>query len=60
VNKKQATPSTPVEVKFASRHTFTTAEVIQFGEDGSPSTKKIKPGNIPLMVSDRIVVLHLK
>jgi hypothetical protein len=61
VNKKQATPSTPIEVTLASRHTFATAEVIQFGEDGSPSTKTIKPGaNIPLIVSDRIVVLHLK
>jgi hypothetical protein len=61
VNKKQATPSTPVQVTFASRRTFATAEVIQFGEDGSLSTKKIKPGaSIPLMVSDRIVVLHLK
>jgi hypothetical protein len=61
VNKKQATPSTPVQVAFASRRTFATAEVIQFGEDGSLSTKKIKPGaSIPLMVSDRIVVLHLQ
>ena len=61
VNNKQVTASTPVQVTFTTHREFATAEVDQFGADGSIRVTKVRPGrSIPLTVSEHMLVLRLK
>jgi hypothetical protein len=61
VNNRQVAASTPVPLTFKTHRVFTTAEIDQFGPDGSISKTKVRPASsIPLTVSERILILRLK
>lgn len=61
VNKREETPSTPVQIRVASTRAFSSVDEYQFDSDGEVKNSSIKPSaSIPLTVSEKLLVIRLK
>lgn len=61
VNRKEETPSAPVQVRLTSQRTFLSVDEYQFDSAGKVKKSSVKPSaSIPLTISEKLLVVRLK